>query len=77
MPKGLQFCGTDQLKVLQHIAESIVDELSRTPAYEAVDKTQLYHRVGKQVFKTCDDGDLLSTDEIKRMVLAKVQAEPG
>ena len=70
---GLRICGSDQLKVLQQIADSVVDELSRTPAYKATDKTQLFHHVGKQVFKACADGDLLSTDEIKRTVLSKFQ----
>jgi hypothetical protein len=71
MRTGLRACGSDELKVLQQIADSIFDELSQTPAYQSADKTQLFHRVGKQVFKACDEGDLLSVDEIKRRVLAK------
>lgn len=72
MRTGTGVCGTDELKVLQHIADSVVDELSRTAACQATDKTKLYHRVGKQVFKACVIGDeLLNVDEIKRAVLAK------
>jgi hypothetical protein len=66
-------CGSDELKLLQQIADSVVDELSQTPDYKAADRIQLFHRVGKQVFKSCDGGDLLSVDEIKREVLAKFQ----
>lgn len=71
MRMGLQVCGTDELKVLQRIADSVVEELSALPAYKTTDKTQLYHRVGKEVFKTCDNSDLLGVDELKRAVLAK------
>jgi hypothetical protein len=73
MRTGLQVCGSDELKVLQQIADSIVDELSQNAAYQTVDRTEHFHRVGKQVFKTCDGGDLFSVDEIKERVLAKFQ----
>jgi hypothetical protein len=49
-------CGSDELKILQHITDSLVDELSALPAYKDTDKTRLYHRVGKHVFKACDGG---------------------
>jgi hypothetical protein len=71
MRTGIRLCGSGELKVLQQVADSIVDELGHDPAYRTIDKTKLLHRVGKQVFKTCTDGDLLSVDEIKRRVLAK------
>ena len=66
-------CGSDELKVLQHITDAVVDELSALPAYKDTDKTRLYHRVGKHVFKACDSGNGLSDDELKRVVLAKLQ----
>jgi len=71
MRTRLRVCGSDELKVLQQIADSVVDALSQNPAYESADKTQLFHRVGKEVFKSCDGGDLLSVDEIKHRVLAE------
>lgn len=66
-------CGSDELKTLQHITDSLVKELSVLPSYKDADKTELFHRVGKHVFKACDKGNSLSDDDLRRVVLAKFQ----
>ena len=68
MRHGIHVCGPDELKVLQQITNSVVQELRQAGLADA----NLRLRVGRKVFKYAS-GDVLNVDGIKQSVLASFQ----
>lgn len=69
MRSGTQVYGPDELKILQQIVESVLEQLSRRAAYRKVDRAALRRRISRQVFKYAKR-DVLSVDAIRQAVLA-------
>jgi hypothetical protein len=68
MRTGTTVCGSDELKVLDQIVDSIADQLKRHERYSEVDQAKLRERISKQVFRQAGS-DVLNVDAIKRRVL--------
>jgi hypothetical protein len=62
-------CGPDELKVLDQIVDSIVNQLKHNRRYSGVDQTRIRERISKQVFQQARR-DVLNVDGIRRRVLA-------